>query len=92
MNVSNAASASAATSVGALVNSPQQPAPKSDKPSQEQQDSTVVKLSKQAQQLHRAESQNNPQQAETKTKEAAKAPGIQFMEGDSKRGRVSTYA
>lgn len=92
MDVNNTASASAATSLGALVNSTQPPAPRSDKPSQEQQDSTVVKLSRQAQQMHRAESQNNTQQAEAKTNEAAKAPGIQFMQGESKRGRVNTYA
>ena len=66
-----------ATSVSALANSTraQPPAPKSDKPPQEQQNSTVVKLSEQAQQMHRAESQNNTQQAEAKTREAAKAPG-----------------
>lgn len=87
-----------ATSVGALVNSPQpQPAtPKHDKPSreqQDQQDSTVVKLSSQAQQLHRAENQNNNTvRAVTKPKEAAEPTGIRLMEGKSKGGHVNTFA
>lgn len=84
-----------ATSVSALVNSPQpQPAaPKSDKQPQEQQDSTVVKLSERAQQLNRAEDQNNDtERAETKSKEAAEPSGIRFMEGESKGGRINTFA
>jgi len=94
MDVNNATSASAAASVSALVNSaqPQPPAPRSAQPPQEQQNSSVVRLSDQAQQMHRAESQNNTQQAEAKTPEAANAPGIQFMAGESKSGRVSTFA
>lgn len=88
----------AANSVSALVNSPQpqqQPAPKSDnqpKP-QQQQDSVVVQLSDRAKDMNRAESQNNDAgRAETKPKEAAKPPGIQFMAGETKGGRVNTFA
>ena len=88
-----------ATSIGALVNSPQpQPAaPKSDqrdKQTKEQQDSAVVKLSAQAQQLHRAENQNNnvERQVVTKSKEAAEPPGIRLMEARTKGGHVNTYA
>ena len=82
-----------ATSISALVNSAQQqPAPRDEKPQQEQQNSTVVKLSEQAQQMQRAESQKNTEQAETKAKETVEPSGIQFMEGESKRGRVNTYA
>ncbi len=81
------------TSVSALVNSTQaQPAPKNEKQPQEQQNSTVVKLSEQAQQMQRAENQKNTEQAETTAKETTEPSGIQFMEGESKRGRVNTYA
>lgn len=90
MDVSNAT----ATSVSAIVNSPQQqPAPKSDKQPEKQQDSTVVKLSAQAQQMNRAENQNiNTERAETRPQEAAEPPGIKFMEGESKGGNVNTFA
>lgn len=91
MDVSNAT----ATSVSAIVNGPQQqpPAPKNDKQPEKQQDSTVVKLSVQAQQMSRAENQNNnTERAETKPQEAAEPPGIQFMEGENKGGRVNTFA
>jgi hypothetical protein len=82
-----------ATSVSALVNSPQPqpPAPKTDQ--QAQQDSTVVKLSEQAQQLNRAESQNNnTERAEPKPQEAAEPPGIQFLPSDTKGGRIDAFA
>ena len=92
MDVTNTTSTSATSSVGTLINSPQPTAPKSDKPSQEQQDSTVVKLSAQAQQMSRAENQNNTERAETKAKETTEPSGIQFMEGESKSGRVNTFA
>lgn len=91
MNVNNAAAAS----VDAIVNSPQpQPqAPKNDKQPEKQQDSTVVKLSAQAQQMNRAENQNNnTERAETRPEEVAEPPGIQFMEGEKKGGRVNTFA
>lgn len=91
MDVSNATAAS----VSAIVNGPQPqpPAPKSDKQPEKQQDSTVVKLSAQAQQMSRAENQNiNTERAETKPQEAAEPPGIQFMEGENKGGRVNTFA
>ena len=91
MDINNAT----AVSVGAIVNSPQpQPvAPKNDQQPEKQQDSTVVKLSAQAQQMNRAENQNiNTERAETKPQEAAEPPGIQFMEGENKGGRVNTFA
>jgi len=91
MDVSNAT----ATSVSALVNSPQpQPAvPKNEKPPEKQQDSTVVKLSDQAQQMSRAKDQNNnTERAETRPQEKVEPPGIQFMEGENKGGRVNTFA
>ena len=94
MDISNSTNP-AATSLSALVNSPQpQPQPpKEEKKSQEQQDSTVVNLSAQAQQLNRTENQNvNTERAETKVKETAEPPGIKFMEGESKGGRVDTFA
>ena len=91
MDISNAT----ATSVSAIVNSPQpqQPAQKNDKQPEKQQDSTVVKLSAQAQQMSRAENQNsNTERAETKPQETAEPPGIQFMEGENKGGRINTFA
>ena len=88
MDINNATFASAPAS-GTQA---QPPAPKNDKPAQEQQNSTVVKLSDQAQQMHRAESQNNVQQAVAAPNEAAKTAGVQFMQGDSKHGHINTYA
>lgn len=90
MDVSNAL----ATSVSAIINSPQQqPAPKNDRQPEKQQDSAVVKLSDKAQQMNRAENQNNnTERAETRPQEAAEPPGIQFMEGENKGGRVNTFA
>lgn len=93
MDVSNVT----ATSVSAIVNSPQQqPAPvaekQPEKQPEKQQDSTVVKLSEQAQQRNRAENQNNnTERSETRQQENAEPPGIQFMEGESKGGRVNTF-
>ena len=94
MDISNAP----ATSVSALVNSPQpqQPAPANEKPPEkqpEQQESAVVKLSAQAQQMNRAENRNNnTERAETSPQEVAEPPGIKFMEGESKGGNVNTFA
>lgn len=91
MDISNAT----ATSVSVLVNSPQpQPSvPKNDKQPDKQQDSTVVKLSDQAQQMNRANDQNsNTVRAETKPQETTEPPGIQFMEGENKGGRINTFA
>lgn len=108
------------TSLSALVNSqqaqlqPQQPAPAAKTSEPSPQDSTVVKISAQAQQLSRAENQNiennvqnknqakeqsnvqsnqhSEQASESKPKEAAEPSGIQLVEGETKGGRVSTYA
>ncbi len=91
MDVSNAT----ATSVAAIVSSPQpQPQlPKNDRQPEQRQDSTVVKLSEKAQQMSRAEKQNsNSEPTETRPQEAAEPPGIQFMEGENKGGRVDTFA
>ena len=91
MDINNAT----AVSVGAIVNSPQpQPvAPKNDQQPEKQQDSTVVKLSEQAQQMSRAKDQNNnTERAETRPQENAEPPGIQFMEGENKGGRINTFA
>lgn len=88
-------SSAIATSVSALVNSPQpQPAgPKNDQQPEKQKDSVVVKLSEQAQQMSRAKDQNvNTERAETRPQENAEPPGIQFMEGEKKGGRVDTFA
>lgn len=84
-----------ATSVSALVNSLQPP--KNDKQPEKQPDkqpdSAVVKLSEQARQMNRAENQNNDtERAETKAQETAEPPGIRFMEGEKKGGRVNTFA
>lgn len=89
MDVSNAT----ATSVAAIVNSPQsQPQlPKNDKQPEQQQDSTVVKLSAEAQQMNRAENQNTDR-AEVRPQEAAEPPGIKFMDGENKGGNVNTFA
>lgn len=90
MDVSNAT----ASSVSALVNTPQPqpPTPQTGNKPQEQQDSTVVKLSAQAQQMNRAENQRSTERNESQAKETAEPPGIQFMEGESKGGRVNTFA
>ncbi|MDD2915721.1 MAG: hypothetical protein PHP70_10445 [Gallionella sp.] len=93
MEVSNVVNA---TSVGAIVNSPQPqpPAPQNDKQSEKQQNSSVVvKLSAQAQQMSRTETQNiNTERAETRPQETAEPSGIQFMEGENKGGRINTFA
>ena len=95
MDVSNAT----ATSVSALVNSvqPQQSAPASEKQAakqpEQQQESAVVKLSAEAQQMNRTENQNNnTERAETRPQEVAEPPGIKFMEGESMGGNVNTFA
>jgi hypothetical protein len=94
MEINNAT----ATSVGALVNSPQpQPAPVNEKPPEKQaeqkQESVVVKLSAQAQQMDRAEKQNvDTERAETRPQEVAEPPGITFMEGKDRGGNVNTFA
>lgn len=91
MDISNAI----ATSVSTIVNSPQpQPSgPKNELQPEKQQDSIVVKLSEQAQQMNRTKDQNiNTERAETKPQENAEPPGIQFMEGERKGGRINTFA
>lgn len=81
------------------VNTPQPatsqaPATQTAKPEQGQQGSTVVKLSAQAQQMSRAETQTNinTERAETRPQETKEPPGIQFMSGEEKNGRINTYA
>jgi anti-sigma28 factor (negative regulator of flagellin synthesis) len=91
MDISNATAAS----VGAIVNNPQpQPSgPKNGTQPEKQQDSIVVKLSEQAKQMNRAKDQNiNTERAETRPQENAEPPGIQFMEGEKKGGRINTFA
>jgi len=66
------------------------------KPAQNQQNSTVVKLSTEGQQLSRADA-NNPQSSNTESnvppaKVNAEPPGIQLIVGENKGGRVSTFA
>lgn len=101
MVISNAT----ATSLTQIVNSPQ-PQPVAPQPSrleQGAQDSTVVRLSDQAQQLNRSESQAGATRAETRTnvdteraetrpQERAEPPGIQFVEGEDRNGRINTFA
>lgn len=65
----------------------------------EQKPSTVVNISDEAKKLNetknteRAASPTNaPENKAPQSKEATEAPGIQFMAGESKKGRVSTYA
>ncbi|BBI99870.1 hypothetical protein FGKAn22_15630 [Ferrigenium kumadai] len=88
-----------ATPLSQPVNTPQPaasrtPAPQSAKPAQGQQDSSVVKLSAQAQQMNRAETQTNinTERAETRPQEMKEPPGIQFMAGEERNGRINTYA
>lgn len=91
MEINNAIAAS----VGTIVNSPQpQPqGPKSDQRTDKEKDSTVVKLSEQAQQMSRAKDQNiNTKRAEIRPQEKTEPPGIQFMEGEKKGGRINTFA
>ena len=83
-----------APSVGAIVNSPQPPVPQHDKQPEKQQDfAVVVKLSAQAQQMSRDESRNNnAERAETRPQETAEPPGIRFIGGENKGGRINTFA
>jgi hypothetical protein len=91
MDVSNATAAS----VSALASSLQQPAPANEKQPErqpeQQQESAVVKLSAEAQQMNRAESQN-AERAATRPQDAAEPPGIKFMDGGNKGGNVNTFA
>ncbi|HXU94467.1 MAG TPA: hypothetical protein VFP33_12500 [Gallionella sp.] len=68
--------------------------PQTTKPEQGLQNSTVVKLSAQAQQMSRAETQTNvnTERAETRPREMKEPAGIQFMSGEEKNGRINTYA
>ena len=96
MDVTSSTSATSSASLTAIVNSPQpqpqQPAPAAKTSEQSTQESTVVNISAQAQQLNRAENQNNGERNETQAKETAEPSGIQFMEGETKGGRISTFA
>jgi hypothetical protein len=66
------------------------------KPAQNQQSSTVVKLSAEGQQLSRADinssQSSNSESTEPPAKETAEPSGIQLIEGESKGGRVNTFA
>lgn len=80
------------------------PAPQAAKPEQGLQSSSVVTLSAQAQQMNNAEAQANSttraetrtnidtERAETRPQEMKEPPGIQFMAGEEKNGRISTFA
>lgn len=70
-----------------------------------EQGSSTVTLSAQGQQMSRAEAQQvngaaraetranvNTERTETRPQERSEPPGIQFMAGEEKSGRVSTYA
>lgn len=92
MEITNTASTSAAASLGALANNAPSAAPRSVSPPQEQQNSTTVTLSAQAQQMSRAENKGNTEQTETKAKETTEPSGIQFMEGESKSGQINVFA
>jgi len=87
-----------ATSVSALVNSPQQQpllnnGRQPEKQPEKQSDSVVIKLSEKALLMNRTENQNNnTERAETRPQETAEPPGIRFMEGENKGGRVNTFA
>ena len=72
---------------------------RSERVAPEQKPSTVVNISEDAKRLNEAKNTDRaaatnaiPENNETKSKETSEAPGIQFMEGESKKGRVSTYA
>lgn len=95
MDISNANASTVSAIAGNLQ--PQQPATTNEKQPEkqpeQQQESTVVKLSAQAQQMNRTENQNNnTERAETRPQEAAEPPGIKFMEGANKGGNVNTFA
>jgi hypothetical protein len=100
-------SSPAATSLTQLVNSPQPQAPQSAPASRTEtasQDSSVVRISSQAQELNRSENQSNAatraetrtnvntERAETRPQEKAEPPGIQFVEGEDRNGRINTFA
>lgn len=72
---------------------------RSVKAAPEQKPSTVVNISEEAKKLNEAKNveradapANAPENKAPQSREAAEAPGIQFMAGESKKGRVSTYA
>ncbi len=59
----------------------------------EQQPSTVVSLSSQGQSLSQTDAPAQvSQQTVTGNKEIKEPPGIQFMKGESKGGKVNTFA
>ncbi len=94
MVINNATTASLSQASTPQPAASQSPAQQTAKPAQGQQDSSVVKLSAQAQQMNRAETQTNinTERAETRPQERAEPPGIQFMSGEEKNGRINTYA
>lgn len=72
---------------------------RSEKVSTKQQSSTEVNISDAARKLNEAKNtertaapNGNLESAETKPKEAAETPGIQFVESESKGGKVNTFA
>ena len=84
MNISGASPVSPSLNnlLSPLVNGVRQGA---DRPA-----SSVVSLSSQGQAL--SQSGSTGEQSETGAKEVAEPPGIQFMEGENKGGRVNTFA
>lgn len=91
MEINNATAASPAAL--AISTPPQAPAARVEKQEDQRQEFTVVTLSEQARQLNRAETQGNgAERAETAPQEAAEPPGIQFIAGENKDGRIDTFA
>lgn len=91
----NPSASNPANSLSGQVQSPSAKPPKTD-----QHSSTIVTLSEQGKKLsqsqHSSSSQANQAQqnshASQPPKEASHRPGIPAIEGDTKNGRVSTYA
>lgn len=102
VSINPPASSTATSSLSQLVSNTASPLVDKAKSSADTPPSTIVTLSAQAQKL----SQNSSAQSQTANrvdtvaqenvesvpKEANEAPGIQFMEGETRGGRISTYA
>ncbi len=94
------------SSVSSIVSNAATPFVNGAKSIVDRQASSVVTLSAQGQSLSQASTQTQAGQSqasgrtdtvatenvETRSKETVEAPGIQFMEGESKGGRVNTFA
>lgn len=102
VSINSPASSMATGSLSQLVSNTAAPLVDKAKSSADTPPSTVVTLSAQAQKLSQtssAQSQTANQvdtvaqeNVESVPKEANEAPGIQFMEGETRGGRISTYA